>query len=347
MAGCRAWGLLAVVWLLSTSALAAPPSPSAVTPELIAAAKADGKVVFYTSIELVAAEKLGKAFEAAYPGIAAQVERNGAERIFQRLDQERSSKIHAADVLESSDASHFLAWKRRGWLEPFLPKEVAEKWPAEARDPDGLFASERFTLSVIGYNAKLIKPGEAPTSFADLLDKRWVGKIVKAHPGYSGTIMTATFQMARELGWDYFERLGKQKVMQVQSAAEPPKKVALGERPVMADGAEYMLLQMKESGSPIDIVYPHEGAPLIAGNAGLAKDAPHPSAARLFLLYLFSREAQQLLSDSAGTRSYHPEVKFKAGRKPLAEIKLMHPDAQAQEQALESIKQNYAKYFGI
>src|SRR5262249_3467862 len=153
--GRRAWGLLAAACLLSAPALAAAPSPSTVTAELIAAAKAEGKVVFYTSIELVAAEKLGKAFEAAYPGLAAQVGRNGAERMFQRLDQERTSKIHAADVLDSSDATHFLAWKRQGWLEPFLPKEVAEKWPAAARDPDGMYASERFTLSVIGYNAKL------------------------------------------------------------------------------------------------------------------------------------------------------------------------------------------------
>ena len=75
-----------------------------------------------------------------------------------------------------------------------------------------------------------MKAEDAPKSFADLLDPKWTGKIVKAHPGYSGTIMTATFQIARDLGWDYFEKLAKQKVMQVQSASDPPKKLALGER---------------------------------------------------------------------------------------------------------------------
>ena len=53
--------------------------------------------------------------------------------------------------------------------------------------------------------------------------------------------MTATFQIARDLGWDYFEKLAKQKVMQVQSATDPPKKLALGERAVMADGGDYNL----------------------------------------------------------------------------------------------------------
>ena len=78
--------------------------------------------------------------------------------------------------------------------------------------------------------------------------------MVKAHPGYSGTIMTATFQIARDLGWEYFEKLAKQRVMQVQSAADPPKKLALGERAVMADGNEYNMFQLKEAGEPVEIV---------------------------------------------------------------------------------------------
>ena len=92
-----------------------------------------------------------------------------------------------------------------------------------------------------------------------------MGKIVKAHPGYSGTIMTATFQTARDVGWDYFEKLSRQKVMQVQSTADPPKKLALGERAVMADGNEYNLVQLKEKGEPVEIVYPAEGTPVIVG----------------------------------------------------------------------------------
>ena len=61
--------------------------------------------------------------------------------------------------------------------------------------------------------------------------------------------MTATFQMARDLGWKYFEKPAKQRVMQVQSATDPPKKLGLGERAVMADGGEYVLLQLKEAAS--------------------------------------------------------------------------------------------------
>ena len=207
-----------------------------------------------------------------------RVERTGAERVFQRIGQEYSSRIHACDVVQSSDAAHFIVWKRDGILEPYVPEDVAKFYPAEHKDPDGQFASFRVWLCTIGYNTNLVKAADAPKSFADLLDPKWAGKMVKAHPGYSGTIMTSTFQMARDIGWDYFEKLAKQRIMQVQSSSDPPKKLALGERAVMADGNEYNMFQEKEKGSPVEIVYPTEGSPLIIGPNGLLKDRPNKNA---------------------------------------------------------------------
>jgi iron(III) transport system substrate-binding protein len=134
--------------------------------------------------------------------------------------------------------------------------------------------------------------------------------------------------------------------MQVQSATEPPKKLAMGERAVEADGLEYVLIHMKESGDPVAIVYPSEGTPLITGSVALADKAPHPNAARLFITYLFSRETQQFMSDVGGMRSFHPDVALKPGRTPLAEIKLMPSDPEAQERETEALKQKYAAYFG-
>src|SRR5216684_3381275 len=162
---------------------AAAPPAEAVTPALIAAAQKEGKVVWYTSLDLPAAERVGKSFEAKYPGIACRVERSGAERVFQRIGQEYASRIHAVDVVQSSDAAHFIVWKRDGLLAPYVPEDVARHYPAEHKDADGLFASFRVGLSVIGCNTNLVKPDDRPKSFADLLDPRWTGRIVKAHPG--------------------------------------------------------------------------------------------------------------------------------------------------------------------
>jgi iron(III) transport system substrate-binding protein len=60
--------------------LAAAPEPQKITAELVGAARREGKVAFYTSAELPVAERVAKAFEAKFPGIAVRVERSGAER---------------------------------------------------------------------------------------------------------------------------------------------------------------------------------------------------------------------------------------------------------------------------
>ncbi len=338
---------IAATCVFASPIKAAAPEATAVTPALIEAAKKEGKVIYYTSVDLPLAEKIAKSFEAKYPGIAVRVERTGAERVFQRIGQEYASNIHAADVVNSSDAAHFIVWKRDGILAPYVPEDVAKYYPAEHKDPDGMFASFRVWLSVIGYNTNLVKPEEAPKSFADLLDPKWVGKIVKAHPGYSGTIMTATYQMSRDLGWDWFEKLAKQKIMQVQSSADPPKKLALGERAVEADGNEYNIFQIKEKGGPVEPVYATEGSPLIIGPNGVFKAAPNPNAARLFQSYCFSPECQQLIIDVGGLRSMHPQTKEKAGRKPFKEIKTMKDDAAAVEKSSEEIKAQYTRIFKV
>jgi iron(III) transport system substrate-binding protein len=332
---------------LFASVVSAAPPPSAVTPQLVEAAKKEGKVVWYTSVDLPLAEKVAKAFEAAYPGIAVRVERTGAERVFQRIGQEYASNIHSVDVVNSSDAAHFIVWKRDGMLEPYVPEDVAKFYPAEHKDADGTHASFRVWVCIIAYNSNLVKAEDAPKSFADLLDPKWKGKIVKAHPSYSGTIMTATYQMQRDLGWSYYEKLAKQGVMQVQSSADPPKRLALGERAVMADGNEYNIFQLKEGGSPDEPVYASEGSPLIVGPTGMFKAAPNPNAARLFCNFSFSPQAQQLIIDVGGLRSMHPQTKEKPGRKPFSEIKTMKDDPVAVERMTEEIKAHYTRLFKV
>jgi iron(III) transport system substrate-binding protein len=338
---------MAAAGLFAGPLRAAAPEPTAITPMLVEAARKEAKVVYYTSVDLPLAEKIAKSFEAKFPGIAVRVERTGAERVFQRIGQEYASRIHSVDVVNSSDAAHFIVWKRDGLLAPFLPEDVARHYPANHRDADAMFASFRMTLSPIGYNTNLVKAEQAPKSFADLLDARWTSRIVKAHPAYSGTIMTATFQIVRDLGWGYLEKLAKQKVMQVQSATDPPKKLALGERAVMADGGEYNLFQSKEAGGPVEIVYPAEGVPTIVGPNGVFAHAPNPNAARLFQCYCFTAECQQMIVDFGGLRSLHAQVREKTGRKPLREIKTMKEDAAGVEKMSEEIKMRYSKLFGV
>ena len=306
---------------------AAAPAAEAITPALIEAAKKEGKVVFYTAMDLAFAQKLGKAFEAKFPGITARVERSGAERIFSRIAQEYSSNIHAVDLVNTSDLAHTSIWERNKWLAPDMPEEVAKHYDKRFYDDNGMHVTTRILVSPIGYNTNLVKKEDAPS--------------------YSGTILNATFQIARDLGWEYFEKLAKQNIMQVQSATDTPKKISLGERAVMADGAGYLVIRYREAGQPVEIVYPEEGTPLATGPSAVFAAAPNPNAARLFQNWMHSREGQQMIVDVACQYSAHGQTVEKKGVRPLKDIKLMKEDPEALERDAEAVKKRYASIFKV
>jgi iron(III) transport system substrate-binding protein len=339
--------VLAAGTIFAAPARAAAPAAEAITPALIEAAKKEGKVAFYTAMDLQFAQKLGKTFEAKFPGIAVRVERSGAERVFTRIGQEYSANIHAVDVVNTADQSHCIVWKQNGWLLPYLPQEVAQHFDKDYYDPDGTSITTRILVSPIAYNTDLVKKEDVPKSFKDLLDPKWKGKMVKGHPAYSGTIMNATFEIARDLGWGYLEKLAKQNVMQVQSATDTPKRISLGERAIMVDGAGYLVIRYKESGKPVDVVYPEEGTPLATGPSAVFKAAPNPNAARLFQNWMHGREAQQLLVDVARQYAPHKQTVEKPGVRKLADIKLMKEDPQGVFKQADAVKKKYAEIFKV
>ena len=264
-----------------------------------------------------------------------------------RIGQEMGSKIYRVDVVNSSDAAHFISWKREGWLAPYVSEEMARDLPAEMLDADGLFCNQRTHLSTIAYNTKLLSPADAPKGFKDLLDPKYAGKMVKGHPGYSGTIMTATHQIARELGWSYFEKLAKQKVLQVQSATEPPKRLEAGERAVAVDGSDYLFWLAKERGQPIEVVLAVEGTPQISNPMGIFKSAPNPNAARLMASWIMSAEGQSFIVNLSGQYPANKQVKPKPGRPVLSQIKTFKEDPAEVEKQADQIKAQYAKYFKV
>ena len=315
------------------------------TPAMVAAAAKEGKVVWYTAVDVKVAEALAKVFRAEYPNINIEVERSGSERVFQRINQEYQSGIKNVDVVNSSDSSHFIFWKQQKWLAPHTPPDV-KRYPAQFKDPEGYYATWRATLSVMGYNTKLVEAKDAPAGYLDLLDPKWKGKLVKAHPGYSGTSLTGTFAITKLLGWDYLEKLSRQGVQQLQSTTASPKSIASGERAVMVDGNEYNMFIEIDAKSPVRIIYPVEGTPFVTSPTAVFADAPHPNAARVLQNFLYTARIQQMTVDDGGTRSAHPDVKEPPGRTALSQIKLLPDDPAAMLPQIADIKKRYTALFG-
>ena len=328
------------------AALAAPAFAQDTTPAMVAAAEKEGKVVWYSSVDVKVAEGIAKLFREQYPKIEVDVERSGSERVFQRVNQEYQSNIKNVDVVNSSDASHFLFWKQQKMLAAHTPPDV-KKFAPQYRDPEGFYAVWRATLSPIAYNTNLVKEADAPKGYQDLLDPKWKGKLVKAHPSYSGTSLTGTFALSKALGWDYLEKRSKNGVQQLQSTTAPPKSIASGERAVQVDGNEYNLFIEIDNKSPVKIVYAAEGTPFVTSPTAIFAAAPHPNAARVFYTYLFSRDCQQLMTDSGNLRSFHKEVKAKSGHVALSDIKLLFSTPEELAVNAEDTKRRYLAAFGV
>lgn len=331
-----------VLVLLATLVIAG--AAQAQDPRLEAARK-EGKVVWYTSLALPSAEKVAKLFEAAYPGVKVEVHRTGSERILSRVMQELQANIKNADVVHTSDAGHFVLLKNKNLLMKHTPPGV-EGFPAGFKDKDGFYYGLRATVSVIAYNTRAVPAAEAPRSWKDLLDPKWKGKMVTAHPGYSGVISTHVLALVNQYGWDYFKQLAQNRLMLVQSAVDPSGVVASGERAVAVDGGEYTFYQSKKKGNPLEIVYPKEGVPLIVSPTAITSFAPHPNAAKLFTDFSFSREVQQVMADSEGLYTGHPEVTYPADKPKLADLKLLSVDPEELEKRNEEIKRRFVEFFG-
>jgi len=327
------------------SILALGSAPAFAQDARVEAAKKEGKVVWYTSLALPTAEKIGKLFEAAYPGIKVEVQRTGSQRILQRVMQEMQANLKLVDVIHTSDAGHFVLLKEKKLLMKYTPAGV-DAFPAGFKDRDGYYFTLRATVNVIAYNTKLVSSAEAPRTWKDLLDPKWKGKLVTAHPGYSGVISTHVLALVQLYGWDYFKQLAQNKLMLVQSAVDPAGVVASGERMVAVDGGDYYYYQMKKKGNPIEVVYPKEGVPLVVSPTAIASFAPHPNAAKLFTDFTFTRELQQVMADSEGLYTGHPEVKYPSDKPKLSELKLLNVDAEELEKRNEEIKSRFVEFFG-
>jgi iron(III) transport system substrate-binding protein len=335
----RVTGLIALCLALAVTSAAAQDAR-------VEAAKKEGKVVWYTSLALPSAEKVAKLFEAAYPGITVEVQRTGSQRILQRVMQELGANIKNADVIHTSDAGHFVLLKEKKLLMKYTPAGV-DGFPSGFKDKDGYYYGLRATVNVIAYNSKLIPANEAPRTWKDLLDPRWKGKMVTAHPGYSGVIATHVLALVHLHGWDYWKQLAQNKLMLVQSAVDPSGVVASGERPIAVDGGHYTFYQTRKKGNPVEVVFPKEGVPLVVSPSAITSFAPHPNAARLFTDFVFSRELQQVLADTEGLYTGHPDVKYPADRPKLSELHLLQVDADELEKRNEEIKTRFVEFFGV
>ena len=228
--------------------------------KLYAAAKQEGKVTWWTShYQLSAAEAVRDAFKAKYPGIDVEFIRQTAQVIYQRLNQNLKAGVKELDVFASTDESHYLKLKSQGALAPYVPIGLSHV-PKDFQkiDPDNAYQLGALALVVINHRHSVATP---PQKWTDLLDSKWQGQITLGHPGFSGYVGNWVVAMWDKYGWDYFEKLAKNKPKIGRSIFDTVTDIVGGERKVGA-GPENQSLESKAKGNPVDIRMPADQAVL-------------------------------------------------------------------------------------
>lgn len=270
---------------------------------LLAGARKEGQVVWYTTTSPPDSKPLLDAFMKKYPFIKAQTVRTGAPELVEKFIFEKRAGKYIADVIRvlDFDVERF----KRDNLVAHYQSPAAEKFSPAMKDPQGYWTTDDYTIKVMGFNTKLLSEKEAPKSWVDLLDPKWHSKImfeVLDYRLYAGWEQKLGQEQAARLA----EGLSRQKIALRRGASQIAELLAAGEAP-LALAYVHHLEVLKAKGAPIDWIKTFDPLVALRGAVAISANAPHPNAARLFVDFYLSKEAQQIVR-TWGKVPAHPEV---------------------------------------
>jgi iron(III) transport system substrate-binding protein len=255
----------------------------------IEAAKREGEVVVYASMNLAEAHTMIAEFEKRYPFIKVKLNRTGSEKLLTKVLTEARAKKTFADVIQTVEFSMHL-FARAGVLARHIPRANA-LYPKDFKE-DGYWTTVYYNPYVVAYNTKLVPPRMVPQTYADLLAPAWRGKMMME--GTKADWFAGMLQiMGQERGLQYMRGLAKQQPTLREGHELLAQLVAAGEGALDINIPASSVDRMKERGAPIDWTAPGV-APAIMVGIGLSSQAAHPNAARLYLDFALSREGQKL-----------------------------------------------------
>jgi iron(III) transport system substrate-binding protein len=259
---------------------------------LLDEAKKQREVVMYTSLNLKDSVPISEAFEKK-TGLKVQLWRASSEKVLQRAITEARAGRFSPDILETN-GPEMEALYREKLLEEFFSPHFRDL-PAAGFPRHRHYVADRFNFFTIGYNTNLVKPGEVPNSYEDLVHPRWVGRvgIEGSDVDWFGAMVKF---MGEEKGLAFFRKLAESKPQIRTGHTLMAELVASGEIPLAATLYNHNVERLIVKGAPVKwkAIPPTFGRP----NAiGVAKRAPHPHAAMLFVDFMLSKEGQTILKE--------------------------------------------------
>ena len=303
---------------------AAPAVSAEAWAKTVAAAKAEGEVVLYSSGIARMEEPKMKAFEAA-SGIKVRYARpGGGEIVIRKFETEVAAGKPLADICTLTDSALGFYAEERGWTVPVAVPNFAKLDPAYPVDRPHVAPTGSFGL-VIAYNRNLLAPDKAPKAYADLARPAYKDQVLLGAPENAGSTTLLIKAWLELYGWPFVEKLRANNVAEMRLQAEAMQAVSRGEKALCVVAQSWAFTNIAQ-GAPINVVWPSEGTVLAEGALIVAKGGPHPNAALLLANHLLSAESQGPLTKVTGSFASAAGVPSPPGFPKLSELKVYRPN---------------------
>lgn len=293
--------------LLSAAAALVFSLAAAQDADLVAAAQAEGSLEFYANITAI--DPVLEAFAAEY-GVDANYTRISTEGFAATLLTEYQAGRQLASVLQAPMPLLEIL-KDFGLLQPY-ESPVAADYPEWSRDEDGMIQQFGIEYVALIYNTDLVDEDEVPTSYMDLTDPNWAGRIVMANPASHATTIQWLVGLkdhnvfgSEEAWWEFIHGLAANRPMFVASFGPTPGPISSGEMHIGISMPKYIVTL---DPAPLDWARVEE--PMLGTPRGiaLAAGAPDPNAGKLFIDYWLGAEASSILAEQVGEYVLAPGV---------------------------------------
>ncbi len=308
----------------------------------MAAAKQEGKVVWYTSTPIKTAQKLTELFEKQ-TGIHVELFRSGGSAILRRFMQEHSSGLNAADVMTTSDPANSNKLAAQGIFVPFKPDSF-DKIPDVAKEANGAWVAQRLNMMVIYARSDKVDKADYPKTWSDALDAKYNGKLAMTDPSFTSLQLMVVSTLSKKLGWSYYEKLKANGIMIVQSNQQVLDTIKSGERLIALGALDSYAADARKLGHPIDTIYPTDGTFIIPSPTAIIKGSPHPNAAKAFANFMVSEAAQKLFPAGGGYAA-RVDIEPPADSPKLGDVKPMPIDYGAIEKDAAAAKKKFNEIF--
>ena len=253
----------------------------------------EGEVVFYSSLNNEQIVTLIEAFKKKYPFIKPSFYRATSERVLQRASTEAKAGRYAVDVATAAGFQLELM-KESGLTQKYVPPEAAF-YNDGFTDPDGHWVSVHSLLNAMAYNTQLVKPGEAPKRYEDLLAPRWKNRlgVNLQDPEWYVNLQR---RWGKEKARNFLKALAAQQPGLRDGHNITAQLLAAGEFNAVSNTYAHIAARIKNQGGPVQYVF-DEPVITYVHPIALMKAAPHPNAGKILIGFILSAEGQRMLRD--------------------------------------------------